>query len=379
MSIWNKVLIGLICVAAIGFWYLAMRTLKTHQYWRELAQKHERRIEEVKAENQTLAHGGGQGADAKLGIRQYRQLIHQLVVDRGRVWTNCEPRGFNAQTGQGTIVTDQPIPNGLAPKAIIHVFEEKEAAAAGNGGRYLGEFEIEAVADNQLQVRPTLKLDPARLQRIAQASKPWILYEKMPADSHTLLAGLSEEELKQMMPAASVPAYIHDGQEATWDQIAQWNAEGVLVGKDGKPLVDAEGKPLPGAQGTFVRQLHDYGAIFRRRFAEKSLLADRFEWYQRDIAYLRQSVAEAKEQVAMREREVQSAKAELQAMTRERDAAQAQVVALQKRVDAVQGLLKQLLAANKQIVDQIAQVQFDAARRIDAKTRAMAQTPEGGE
>jgi len=76
---------------------------------------------------------------------------------------------------------------------------------------------------------------------------------------------------------------------------------------------------------------------------------------------------------------LQSAKAELQATTRERDAVQAQVAALQRRVDAVQGLLKQLLAANKQIVDQIAQVQFDAARRIDAKTRAMAQTPEGGE
>lgn len=377
MSIWNKVLIGLICVAAIGFWYLAMRTLKTHQYWRELAHKFERRIDEVKNENQVLARGTGDSAT--LGIRQYQQMIHQLVVDRGRVWTNCEPRGFNAQTGQGTIVTDQPVPNGLAPKAIVYAFEEKEASAAGNGGRYLGEFEVEAVADNQLQVRPTLKLDPGRLQRLAQASKPWILYEKMPADSHTLLAGLSEEELKQMFPAASVQAYINHGREATWDQVAQWNVEGVLVGNDGKPLVDAEGKPLPGAQGTFVRQLHDYGTIFRRRFAEKTLLADRFEWYQRDIAYLRQSVAEAKEQVAMRQRELQSAKTELQAMTRERDAVQAQVVALQKRVDAVQGLLKQLLAANKQIVDQIAQVQFDAARRIDAKTRAMAQTPEGGE
>lgn len=378
MSIWNKVLVGLICVAAIGFWYLAMRTLKTHQYWRELARKHQERIDQLKAENATLADGNANDAN-QLGIRQYRQMIHQLVVDRGRVWTNCEPRGFNAQTGQGTIVTDQPNPNGLAPKSIIHVFEEKEASAGGSGGRYLGEFEVEAVADNQLQVRPTQKLDPARLQRIAQASKPWILYEKMPSDSHTWTAGLSEDELRQMLPASSLASYLHDGKPASWEDVAQWKAEGSIVDDNGKPLTDADGKPLPGAKGTFVRQLHDYGSIFRRRFAEKALLADRFEWYQRDIRYLQESLAEAKEQVAMRQQEIASAKQELQAVVRERDAVKAQEVALQKRIEAITGLVRQLLAENRRIADQIAQVQFDVARRIDAKTRAMAQSPEGGE
>ena len=37
MSIWNKVLIGLILLASIGFFILGARALKTHQYWREQA------------------------------------------------------------------------------------------------------------------------------------------------------------------------------------------------------------------------------------------------------------------------------------------------------------------------------------------------------
>ena len=38
MSIWNKILIGLIFVASVAFFYMAARTLKTHQYWRSVAQ-----------------------------------------------------------------------------------------------------------------------------------------------------------------------------------------------------------------------------------------------------------------------------------------------------------------------------------------------------
>ncbi len=37
MSIWNKVLLGVIIVASLGMFYMAMRTLQTHAYWRGLA------------------------------------------------------------------------------------------------------------------------------------------------------------------------------------------------------------------------------------------------------------------------------------------------------------------------------------------------------
>ena len=45
MSIWNKILIGLIIVALLPFFYMAARTLKTHQHWREKAQAFEEQID----------------------------------------------------------------------------------------------------------------------------------------------------------------------------------------------------------------------------------------------------------------------------------------------------------------------------------------------
>jgi hypothetical protein len=37
MSIWNKILIGFVCVGSLAFFYLAMRTLKTQEHWRNYA------------------------------------------------------------------------------------------------------------------------------------------------------------------------------------------------------------------------------------------------------------------------------------------------------------------------------------------------------
>jgi len=34
MSLWNKILLGLIFVASLGFFYTAARTLKTQKSWR---------------------------------------------------------------------------------------------------------------------------------------------------------------------------------------------------------------------------------------------------------------------------------------------------------------------------------------------------------
>jgi hypothetical protein len=379
MSIWNKILLGLIFVAAMGFWYLGMRTLKTHKYWREIAIKLDRQIVATENENRQFAQGEGDGAEAKLGIRQYQQRIHQLVVDRGRVWTNCDPQNFNAQTGQGKIVTDQPNPNGLAPKAILYAFEEKEADAAGNGGRFLGEFEVEAVNENQVQVKPTMKLGPRQLQRIAQASKPWIVYEKMPVDNHEALADLSEGEKKKMLPAESAPSYLRDGEAATWEQMEQWGVRGTLVDDSGKAQVDADGKPTPNAKGKYVRQLHDYNTIFRLRSDERVLLTDRFEALKRDIQYMQASVAEAKQQVEARKRQIDAAKTELAKVHQERGAVVAHFSTLKAQIKLIEDAVRQLLASNKQFTEAIKHSQEYAAQQIDARTRAMAQVKEGGE
>lgn len=51
MSIWNKIVIGFVFVASVAFFYLAARTLKTHQYWRTLTLRHEEKIKQLEVEN----------------------------------------------------------------------------------------------------------------------------------------------------------------------------------------------------------------------------------------------------------------------------------------------------------------------------------------
>ena len=93
MSIWNKVLVWVIGVASVALFYMAARTLKTHQYWRELAQKYERKIEQVQQQNRVLLEGGGNaGGQSQLGIRQRRIELNKLLLDRHRVWFKCDPR-----------------------------------------------------------------------------------------------------------------------------------------------------------------------------------------------------------------------------------------------------------------------------------------------
>lgn len=379
MSIWNKVLVGLICVAALGFWYFSMRTLKTHKYWRDVARKMEQELDRTTAANVVLAEGD-EKAEAK-GIRWYQEQITKLVAarERGRVWSNCEPRNFNPQTGQCTIVTDQPNPNGITLKGLLYVFEEKEADAAGKGGRYLGEFEVEALNENQVQVKPTMKLSPRQLQIIAQASKPWIVFEKMPLDDHEMIASLSEDEKKKMLPADSVASYMRDGADATWEQMEQWGVKGTLVDETGKPLVDGSGKPIPNAKGKFVRQLHDYNAIFRLRSAERTLLADKFEALKRDIQYMQASANEAQRQVENRTKQIATLKADQATVRKERDAVVAHFKTLQAQAKAIEDKVQELLAQNKVLSEQIARMQYDAQQRVDARTRAMAQAREGGE
>jgi len=58
MSIWNKVLLGLIFVASVGLLYMGARTLKTHQYWRELSYQHEDQIAKREELRRVMTEGG---------------------------------------------------------------------------------------------------------------------------------------------------------------------------------------------------------------------------------------------------------------------------------------------------------------------------------
>ena len=161
MSIWNKVLVGLILVASLGFFYLAMRALKTHQYWRTLAAAAEAKIDTLKQENQELRDGKGEGESYEPGIEQLRIQLHKMLIDRGRVWYNCEPEP-NPQTGQVAVTTDLPDPHGIGDKTILYVFEEAEVDSSNpaESRQYIGEFRVTGVEGKQVALAPSMRIRP---------------------------------------------------------------------------------------------------------------------------------------------------------------------------------------------------------------------------
>ncbi len=178
MSIWNKVLIGFIFIAATAFAYMAARTLKTHQYWRELAQEHQDKIDALEMENFLLVSDDAK--DSKAGIERLRLDLHKLLIDRGRVWYNCSPEDVEPQTGKVAVKTDQPAQHKIADNTILYVFDETDLQ---DGGQYLGEFKVTAVAERQVAIEPAMKLTDDELKRLADSRGPWTLYEIMPIDA----------------------------------------------------------------------------------------------------------------------------------------------------------------------------------------------------
>ncbi|NIP86425.1 MAG: hypothetical protein GTO03_13005, partial [Planctomycetales bacterium] len=51
----------------------------------------------------------------------------------------------------------------------------------------------------------------------ANRGGPWTLYEKMPADAHTLFEDLTDEELGQLLPERVLEEYRKDHQEPAED------------------------------------------------------------------------------------------------------------------------------------------------------------------
>ena len=334
MSIWNKILVGLIAVAALVFFYMAARTLKTHQHWHESALKHKDRIDELQKEYETT----------QVGIRQRRIELNKLLLDRGRVWSNCDPNvRMNEDDGSPTVsvVIDGLGPNGIAKNTILYGFEKADVQ---DKGRYLGEFKVTGSdpAQKTVVLMPTLPLSPRQLDRLATAQKPWSFYEILPRDSHDIFASLTDAEKEKLLPAATRQEYLDDG-------------------KNG-----------------YVRPLRDYQVLFSIQNLRRTLLADKVDFTTRDLKLVQDALNQALQQEKAVERDVADAKEEVQTLSRQRDVVAGYLKTLEQEYESVKAAVTRLIEENRAMAGQIAQQQLEAARRIDERTRAMAQSGTGG-
>ncbi|MCE5268096.1 MAG: hypothetical protein LLG00_09445 [Planctomycetaceae bacterium] len=353
MSIWNKVLVGLIAVASLGFFYLATRTLKTHSAWHTRAVAQASQIAQLKTDSQNLQDGVTRDGAVEPGIRQIQLDLDRLLADRRRAWFGCPARVNNVNRGQGTadiaLTVDKPSPHGIAARTVVYAFEDSNDRRRG---QYLGEFVVEKVAGKQLSLRPAVGMTTREVEALAAARGTWSLYELMPRDNHEAFAGLSDAQLKSILPAGSASEYL----------------------KDGKPAAKADPKDRV-VDGKYVRPLLDYDVLFRDQQQKRILLVDSIEAATRDKALAQESLALAKKQVEACARDVAKAKEELAVALAQRKLVSDYLAKFQETLGKVQAVIKQTLQGNQAKARRLATLQLQAVEQIDRRTRAMALSP----
>ena len=376
MNIWNKVLVGLILLMSIVFFILGARALKTHQFWRERAVEQQEALAAAAEEEEGLLERVGQ-----LSLE-----LHEQLVDRGRVWYRCRPQGQPRDTGEVGVVAGIPVPHRIETQTVLWVFDEFDVR---NGGNYLGQFTVTAVGgqDNrQLQLTPAVRLTGQEAQRLQQSAArngvTWVLYETMPADKHEALAGLSEDELRAMLPETSVEEYVMDGQPTTLAEakrrglrgkVFQVDQSGEIVRENGIPKeVVAENE-----QGKFVRQLRDYEELFRQYQLGRSAWIDKRATTLRNRDYIKGADTDLRLQVQHRQNDRDQLVADRQKSFSDRDLAADRLEEMKARLDSVRSDILETINKNQEFAGEIARIQREATRLIDERIRTMAQVGPG--
>ena len=332
MSIWNKVFVGLIIFVSLFFFYFSAQALKTHEYWRSSAKKHETKIVKLADEVEQLRYGV-KNDETHPGLLKRQSEVYKALIGRGRVWYNCTPQQLvNPQTGEVRVGTDAPNPHGITDKTILAVFDERSQK---DGGRYIGQFIVKGVTDRQLGLAPCRTLKPDALKRLAQSRGPWTLCEIMPADDHGIFAGMTAEQLEQILPKSALEEYLKDG-------------------KDG-----------------FSRKLRDYQYLFDTFDRQLSMLVEVRNTAVSNRELMEAAVADAKKQVQLRQAEIASLRTELAEMRRECDIVAAHQKSLEKEIAARTKKIQTLLKTNRAIAAEIARDQLEAVKRVDARTVAL--------
>jgi len=111
MSIWNKILIGFVFLAAVAFSYFAIRTLKTHAHWRSLAQVLELFDQREDYIRFTHLHGGrklevGGDPQSEAKLRELQQFFRDRDYNGLNVQPGMDWQSFMSEVSKAVAATD---------------------------------------------------------------------------------------------------------------------------------------------------------------------------------------------------------------------------------------------------------------------------------
>ncbi len=395
MYIWNRVLLGVIGILSLAMLVLGARALKTHQYWREMAQRLEQELKEQQrlrrillgvASPEEIEQARAKG-EITYTLPEIEVAVHEAMLRRGPVWYGCQPRGVDPTSGAARVFL--PVPNHqVQPRQVFWIFDERWTH---QGGSFLGGFEVVGIGgeDNrELQLTPLFSLAPEEIGRLEQsvASRAtWILYQLMPADRPLALAGLTVEELGRLFPPQAfgrpeerqrvIAEYALDGKPATVEEVRLQGLRGIVAETDelgNVVLQDGLPRPLDAGKGVFIRQLRSYESLFRWYHRQRAEWADRLAVANRTRVYLERVMADAALQQQFRQRDVDLFRQEKARGIAERDLVASYRQRLEEKLEADREEIRRILSENRSMAREIARIQVEAIRSIESRIQRMA-------
>ncbi|MDA7980276.1 MAG: hypothetical protein MPJ50_16040 [Pirellulales bacterium] len=210
MSTLSKVLLGLVTVAAIGLTYLGIRAYGTLKNYGENYAAHVNKLEE----NDRLI------ADLLPQLAELKSQLEITLTERtsGRIWYGkgrLDNDAIKVTIGGTELPASADDNAGEASLLFVYETWDEGGMPEGTEGNdavlnYLGEFKVTFDDPNAIEDNVTLEavreLSEVEQQLLAasvdRAGVRWIMYEEMPADNYSILAGMTREEISAMFPGA---------------------------------------------------------------------------------------------------------------------------------------------------------------------------------
>lgn len=368
---WAHVLLVVaIFLSAVGFLILASETLRIIAHYRQESNTFEQQLERVNTDIAALRNGTDEGgvigglaadevqvpedAEEMPGIRDLDHELHLATRVRGRAWRNVAPVGFDPQTLTVQAGISAPQPSGIDRDSILFLFEQGPPSLPDptRGPQYLGEFRVTGVDGQQITMTSVNLMDEFQQQRLAAGRGPWTLYETMPVDSYDLFTGMTEDELRKLLPERSVQEYIRQGTPAGPDD-DEWHRVG--IDEQGNLLGPADMDKA--AKVLYQRRLRDYNVEFDALARRRVLLLSNIAAVTKDNERLQTALASAQKLQAFRQEELRKLGMDLAGVQKEREIIEKHLAAVQTQLKNAQQLLNDSLAANTRLVQELADLQ----------------------
>lgn len=359
MSIWSRVLVGLIMLTSLVFLYLATKTLAAHRNWQMAVATYDKPLEAAQKEITRITEGDLAANPPVPSISDLEVKLHGLMTGRGKTWRGCILRKdkLNPATLEFVVEVPFPDPHQIQDKMVLYLFEDREP------GFFIGEYKVTGLAEKSVSLAPTVlpptkKLLDGLRARIQGTQVTWSLYETVPTDRHDVFRGYDQNQLSQLMPGVPpqvLQEYLRDGSNA----------------QPGDP-------PDRVINGKYERQLRDYVTYYHEVNRQIAILRDQIAAAKTDEAIAKKLQADAEAEVASRTEliektlkpELAEAQGERDVITAHRDALLAK---LEGKKDAegklvekgVNQQIEDALAENKRLLAEWTRLQFGAAKRLE--------------